>query len=130
MKIIKFKKESNYSLNFVDKNNVFVGFDEDPQCCEEIGWCILDELRNVDNDLLEILSEFSMLESNGVDYPGFVFDKTFIMAGESNEGNYIIFKLKKRLCKKYLYLYNIQNGYYDHGFIFKDRDSIIKEGAV
>lgn len=31
-------KEWRGKVNFVDKNNVLVGFDDDQNCCEQCGW--------------------------------------------------------------------------------------------
>jgi hypothetical protein len=32
--------EADYKINFVDKNNVFVGFDYSSNCCERFGYYI------------------------------------------------------------------------------------------
>ena len=53
MKIITCDKQYSYSINFVDENNVFVGYDLEQQCCEEADWFFTD------NNLLGERNEYT-----------------------------------------------------------------------
>lgn len=99
-------------INFVDSNDVFVGFDYFGQCCEVFGWYILDEVTTnyEEND-----------EIGEYDIEGYVFDVSFfeerLCEGEYGDCGFAIFKMTKNDCiDLYLHLYNHHNGYYSHGF--------------
>lgn len=105
MKIFK----SGGKINFVDDNNVFVGYDYEQSCCELFGWSILDTLP-------------TKLPEEGdpsVDYTGWNFDPTFYEFSEFDdldEGGAVAFRLVRGAGEKFLILWNCHNGYYGHGF--------------
>jgi len=106
-------------VNFVDENNVFLGYDLDQNCCEHADWFIADthhmdvQARTTDNPDLE----------------GFVFDTTFFMevsgipylADSDKETSMVIFRIVKGDQEKFIHLFNTHNGYYKHGFTFDDK---------
>jgi len=61
-------------VNFVDKNNVLVGYDMNSSCCEEFGWYIRDEITltlpesNLENeiDLAWYRHEISQLTNGAI----------------------------------------------------------------
>ena len=115
----------NQKINFVDENDVFVGFDMAHDCCEVFGWFINHE---------KLLKE-DYTQSNEKDYQsldGWLFDKTFIETHPSQKegGALKIFRIHKGDKELFIHIYNYHNGYYSHGFQFKDKDSIIEEGSL
>ena len=54
-------KHEKYKVNFIDENDNFVGFDDEPQCCEEFWWKIInesgDELdEQINKDFIKLLA--------------------------------------------------------------------------
>lgn len=106
-------------VNFVDENNVLVGYDTAPQCCEHADWFLChdecNEPKARDNGLFteEFLSQYK-------------FDTTYFYevtpakkGGYSvlDEGGMVRFKLVAYDNKPlYLHIFNVHNGYYSHGF--------------
>lgn len=100
-------------INFVDDNNVFVGFDFQSCCCENFGYLI--------NATPPTNTEESLPDSA---LDGFQFDPSFIategvqLSERDDGGGSVVFKLTKCGEVLYLTLYNHHNGYYGHGFEF------------
>lgn len=118
-------------VNFVDDNNVVVGYDMQQECCERADWFISDKVAAV---MPENPSQERHLD-------GYVFDKEFFkeisyLASEGSDGNaledgaMVVFRLVNGGKEKYLHLYNCHNGYYDHGFEMKIGDSVVREGML
>ena len=121
-------------VNFVDVNNVFVGYDMGHQCCEDTDWYI-SENSNPDSD-----------QSGQGDYDNdflesYVFDRTFQEFPEYHdaddddswlyEGGTVSFRLTSpNKPDLYLHLYNCHNGFYGHGFEFKDNNEVIFNGVL
>ncbi len=102
-----FDRDSKY--NFVDDNNVFVGFDSYGQCCEDFGY----SLR-----LSEPTNESEAKEDNWfLPTDNFQFDTDYF----NSEGDWVTFRLvdAKDGIFIFLTLYNFHNGYYSHGFSAK-----------
>jgi hypothetical protein len=112
--------------NFVDDNNVFVGFDKEGICCEKFGYALTeyipDNMDNLHSDLKESYFE------------GYNFDRSFIKdlphPEYFEEGGAKCFRLEKDGEEAYLTIYNYHNGYYSHGFEFVDDEEIIEEGRL
>lgn len=118
--------EINDKVNFVDENNVFVGFDARQQCCESADWFISDfcyEKLDINN-----FSSDSWTEK----YDGWTFDieNYDFIDGEFDCGGCIRFALVKDNKTKYLYLYNHHNGYYSHGFTIKNGEKILIDDSI
>lgn len=120
----EFIRDGKY--NFVDDNNVFVGFDSTQDCCEHFGWS-LDYERKIDS-IPGI--------NNGINPDGYQFDISFYEKGhvhpeDENPMFVAFFRLKKPGFQDiYLSLWNQHNGYYAHGFNFCSGDTIIKSGIL
>jgi len=114
---------ANGKVNFVDVNNVFVGYDEGQSCCEDAGWFIADTITNYAYDMEEMLTPREI--------EPYSFDKEFFKYGDSSDldsGAMVIFRLvADDLPDMFLHVYNAHNGYYSHGFVFKDGDTVIQE---
>lgn len=117
-----FEKE-DVRVNFVDENNVFVGYNLMQDCCECADWFISNKIEN------------EILDTKDLKIKDYIFDKTFFEELENcptlDEGRMIIFKL---VCTGkpdlYLHLFNSHNGYYSHGFEFGIGEDILKEGSL
>ena len=108
----------NASVNFVDENNVVVGYDLSQQCCEEADYYFAVGKPTLEHSIVpnkDVLLDYR-------------FDTSFY---ETIDDNAVSFKLKcPYLEDLYLVLYNNHNGYYSHGFDMKVGNMTIKEGAI
>jgi hypothetical protein len=119
-------------VNFVDINNVFVGYDLYPDCCEHADWFIS---KTEDKD--------APLENNqikeGLD--DYIFDTKYFVDVELDKDEYgytcledggmVRFKLiAKDKPDLFLHLYNSQNGYYSHGFQATIGDILWRNGTL
>lgn len=118
MKIFRDQKDTwEDKVNFVDADNVLVGYDMGQSCCEHADYFIS---KTEDNE---------PAEDNGIaeGLEAYFFDKTYFVKVEPKKlewgssilenGEMVRFKLvaigKPDL---FLHLYNSHNGYYGHGF--------------
>jgi hypothetical protein len=121
-----FDKDCKY--NFVDDNNVFVGYDSESICCEDYGYFFSDTIPDSLND-----EEIQEKSNNIFDSEGWNFDTSFFreyVEEPCDTSSMAIFRLKKKDAIKYLVLYNMHNGYYSHGFEFKKKGYIIRDGQL
>ena len=124
MKVLRINPdEYDGKINFVDENNVFVGFEYSAACCENFAYTLSFEQPTHSVDFGEIPEE----NEKDFDLEGYAFDTSYIKEFTSDsldEGRAVTFKLTKQGQPDiYLTLFNCQNGYYGHGFEF------IKEGT-
>ncbi len=117
----------NAKINFVDKNNVFVGYDARQSCCELAGWYIKVEITPYTYDLDYDEHTFYLED--------YSFDQNFFLDNiDSNDldaGGMVVFKLI--CCNKpdlYLHLFNNHNGYYGHGFKVKHGGETVNSGVL
>jgi hypothetical protein len=97
--------ERDSKINFVDDNNVLVGFDSYQCCCESFGWCLSRyPLKGYNYEVEE--------GNHGICPDGFQFDPSYFM--EKDES--VEFRLVKGDEEIFLLLWNSHNGYYGHGF--------------
>lgn len=110
----------NSKVNFVDSNNVLVGYDMYQQCCEHAEWYIAETVNG------------AAIETP--DLAIFVFDKDFFQdieeKSEYEEGGKVAFKLTSEDRVLYLHLSNSHNGYYSHGFTVEVGGEVIRSGAI
>jgi len=136
MKIFNNKEEWISKINFVDENNVFVGYDTEQGCCEDANWFIADEITTdlTYNFMNKVDKEPEWQELENAEL--YRFDQGFFYKEEAiaelDEGGLVVFRLQntKTYIDKYLHLYNSHNGYYGHGFKFKINDKVIQEGYL
>jgi len=99
--------ERDQKINFVDEKNVFLGYSLEQNCCENAGWFISDK------------PEENIHHETGHDLEGFVFDTKYFkeLDGENFDcGGMKIFKIIKGKEELFIHIFNVQNGYYSHGF--------------
>lgn len=105
-------------VNFVDVNNVMVGYDMAQDCCEHADWFISEQI------VLNNITEHGRKE---FDVGCYCFDTSFFKNpkipvseegwDELDDGGMVIFKLvASGKPDLYLHLFNSHNGYYGHGF--------------
>lgn len=121
-----------YSINFIDPLDVFVGYDDTSSCCEDFGWLFLPKpYTQMTSELIVSQGDWSEYGSSldqsmcmfGNDekkimkeLENFVFDTTTKV---EDEGDAAIFRLiGPNGNEVYLHLYCYHNGYYSHGFSF------------
>ena len=117
-------------INFVDENNVFVGFDMTQDCCENFDWFIGNHFsKNCGYDFNEENSEGNVEKLNNelIDY---YFDVDFFDDQTTDEGGAVVFRLTNGNEEKYLYLLCEHNGYYAHGFEFLNNGELIQGGYI
>lgn len=112
-------------VNFIDENDVFVGYDTDQSSCEDAGYFIADKITPY---------SYEGMEREEWDTEGYFFDRNFfeeVSSPDLDEGGMVVFKLisgdKKPL---FLHIYNSHTGYYGHGFIVKHGGETVKEGCL
>lgn len=119
----EFEKDSK--INFVDENDVLVGFDNSHGCCESFGWFYSASVPNAFEDRDGALKD--------VDLKSYVFDRGFfhqIDEGSYGSGGMAVFKLINGWNIIYLCLHNSHNGYYSHGFTQEVGGATIREGSL
>lgn len=126
MKILNQIKGFSDRVNFIDDNDVFIGYDLSQDCCEHAGWYILPEI-----------TPYSYEDSDNYDIPDvstYEFDTEFfqeIQDGDLDCGGMVIFKLVSFMKPDlYLHLFNSHNGYYGHGFVVKHSGQVLKEDVI
>ena len=113
-----FDKDGKY--NFVDQNNVLVGFDSYANCCENFGYFFSTEIpQNIPQNTNDGDGQPANLDS-------FNFDPSFIEHGNEME----TFKLTNWNDTVYLTIFNSHNGYYSHGFKMLVDGQVIFHGNI
>ena len=128
--------DSIYStkVNFVDENNVLVGYDFSGQCCEQYGWYISNKPTiNKDGSLFDDNVSNEAINESLKDW---TFDKEFFdqlsysESGSFDQDDRVVFRLVNGDNELFLHLYNVHNGYYSHGFEFKNGEETIQTGHI
>ena len=123
----KFDKDGK--INFVDDNNVFVGYDMQQDCCENADWFISDK---EESDVYD--SNYNRIEQRDYDIERYNFDKDYfeeISCPQLDEGGMVRFKLVSNDgLPLYRHLYNSHNGYYGHGFTMSIGGVVVKDSYL
>lgn len=131
MKIFNATEPWTEKVNFVDENNVVLGYDMGSQCCESFGWFIADRIISDMKDYHSLGRTF-----DNDDYTDWRFDPHFFQSGGDGSGYDVeamaIFRIVEQTTKesRYIHLYNMHNGYYSHGFSFTQSDTSIQRGSL
>jgi len=123
---------SGYKINFIDNNDVLVGFDNQGSCCENFGYFYSQTFPNFSN------YEFCGGEHPNINAPedleSYVFDKEYFKELEDTSlfdgGGAAVFRLTNGDKELFLTLYNSHNGYYSHGFDMGVPGKILVEGRI
>lgn len=118
-------------VNFIDENNVLLGYDIDQKCCEHAGYIVLDEepTKYKTSESSETIEEINNR------LKGFTFNVEYFKTIDDDSGccdgnENVVFKATNADKSIYILLFNCHNGYYSHGFFFKTNDVIIKEDSI
>jgi hypothetical protein len=117
-------------VNFVDQNNVFVGYDFIADCCETFGFTLFQGdqvLYEQNNDCKEPLGPCP------VDLEPYFFNTTYFREVRTSDGStafaeFELISLDSTQPILYLHIYNNHDDSYYHGFTFQQDDQIIKQG--
>ena len=113
--------------NFVDVNNVVVGYDAEQHCCENHGWYLSEQRREDTNDA-DTIDHKTMFD--------YVFDPVFFeeagVSGPFGEGKLVRFRLTApgNQPDVFLHLFNVHNGYYSHGFEIGMGNTVIRSSYL
>ena len=95
--------ERDGKINFVDDNNVFVGYDYSQDCCEVFGWTLTKKFPT-DFDL----DERGKIQT-GINLDGFQFDREYLKTANDieglDEGGAVVFRLVKGTDEVFLMLF-------------------------
>lgn len=139
MKIFNQVPPNTSSINFVDENNVVLGYSLEQNCCENAGWLLSDSddfetiKKQINDDQYCSVSDKNPISiENEEDYR---FDKSYNKYFGFENGEYCqveIFKIMniKTNEEKFICIFNSHNGYYSHGFDFKMNKELIIEGSL
>lgn len=124
MKIFNKEEGWNSKVNFVDENNVLVGYDMSQCCCENADWFI--------SNTPEINPYGDHSPDENLD--DWVFDPEYFEEVDNYElldcGGMVRFRLVNGDHEKFLHLYNVHNGYYSHSFTFEVGGVVIHEYSI
>lgn len=98
--------------NFIDDNDVYVGYDAGQDCCEYADWFISDKIETKTPEKLPKEAELD----------GWFFDTTFFKEDcltDCDDGGSIVLRITKGDKEKFLHIFNCHNGYYGHTFIME-----------
>lgn len=120
-------------VNFVDDNNVVVGYDFAGSCCEEFGWYIHDKVtKSGQGSLFNENTDRTAVNQSLKDW---AFDTSFFQELREGAHGYdvhrtAVFRLVNEDNELFLHLFNVHNGYYSHGFDFSKDGEIIQTGCL
>ena len=120
-------------VNFVDENNVILGYDVRQACCEYAGWFIADEPREWIPEPNDGASEPS---EPLPDLTGWSFDPAWFRGPlcyteyEGASGGLVIFRIVNGEAERFIHLFNCHNGYYKHGFELKTGETLLQTGQL
>ena len=116
--------QQDYKINFVDDNNVFVGFDNYQSCCEHFGWMLSRELPNhLSDGQIEI-------EPDNFQFDTEFFREEIPCKQDMDCGGVAVFRLVKGDEEIFLTLWNAHNGYYGHGFSMECGKEQLRYGCL
>lgn len=114
-------------VNFVDQNNVLVGWDDSQCCCEKFGWFLSRQPPGP--------GQTEGMEEHPSDLEAYVFDQDYFLEldpdtkwGDHNGS--VTFRLTNGSEELYLTLFNHHNGYYGHGFTMLDGQFQVRQGYL
>ena len=123
-------------VNFVDENNVVLGYEIEHQCCETPGWFIADVIviqGEIDPTKKILKDDLIDRTKDEMDLTDWRFDPAFfksitipaaqLIADKGEEADHedcmiAVFRIVNGAAEKFVHLFNIQNGYYTHDFNF------------
>lgn len=111
MKIFK----NSRKINFVDENDVFVGFDFNENQTENLFWFLSDKI-NGEPDIIS--------DNNIVTFDGWRIDVSFFQKLQIADDFILVFRILKNKKEKFLHIKNVKSPYC-HGFSFSISGQIL-----
>lgn len=115
-----------WKVNFIDSNDVILGYDLGQSFCEHAFWTISENPDG--SDPIHKGDDKGMQE---IEMDGYCFDPEFFERADEDASENYVARFKLIGCSKpdlYVRLENHHNGYYSHGFTF--RGAVIIEDAI
>jgi hypothetical protein len=124
-------------VNFIDENNVLLGYDLEQDCCEFAGFFMTHDSKWYEKKRPE--KSFEQLGNVRIEIKDYVFDPDYFqertLDGESQYAEFKAVDMNKGAMGYsvmgygnrgyppiYIVLFNVHNGYYSHGFKFGDKE--------
>ena len=130
MKVFTPENSFEDRINFLDSNNVLVGFQTHQDCCETSGW-YFSKNKKTDTDYDEGVME---LEEENILVKDYNFDPDYfeeVKDANVEEGGMIRFRLiDDKKNELFLHIFNSHNGYYSHGFSVSIPGKKVIEGSI
>ena len=129
MKIFDGVEDFFTKVNFVDKNNVILGYDMGQDCCEYADWHISDR----EDIPISVCIDEMKLNKELDEEEKWIFDTSFHKSNSHpslDEGGIATFRIINGNKIKYIHLFNYHNGYYSHGFKFETEQGVILESYL
>lgn len=112
--------DNGMSVNFIDENDIFLGFSLEGQCCEQYGWYISNKSRPFADDDYEKHLADCLYVKDKTCLEGYTFKpKSFKLANSSAYAK-IRHPTKPDLL---VVVFNEHNGYYSHSYLFGEAES-------
>jgi hypothetical protein len=109
-----------HKANFVDANDVLVGFDASQSCCESFGWFYSDTVPQRVQD-----------GPAPSDLDAYIFDPEFFhRIDRTQDDSMVVFKLLHGTKVLYLCLHNTNGTYYSHGFHLEVGGKMLRGGSI
>lgn len=123
-------------VNFVDENNVFIGYDLSRSCCECADWFVSSGVHVKQPDSIE--DDPIVAAAKGVPYKpngltGYVFDTSYfkeVEGGDFDGGGMVVFRLTNGMDEQFVHIFNSHNGYYGHGFKVTISGEVVRDGTL
>lgn len=123
-------------VNFVDENNVFVGYSLSRGCCEQADWFVSSGIHNTQPSAIVV--DPIEAAAKGVPYKpkelrGYVFDTSFfkeVDGGDFDGGGMAIFRVTNGHDEQFVHIFNSHNGYYGHGFKVTISGEVVRDGTL
>ena len=120
-------------INFVDENNVFLGYDMQQDCCEDADWFVsVNPDEKVYSDCYENNHDNDIEKANTL-LDGYSFDVNYFheVNDDMDDGGHVCFKAtREHSAVLYIHIFNSQNGYYSHGFEFGIDKKVTREDCI
>jgi len=130
-------KDCDGRINFIDKNDYYLGFDTEQDCCEDFGWAVYRKGEGNRETLLTMgtdtvgINDSELLE--GYTFPNnYMYeDGSFGDEYEDDYGSYVVFlAIHPTEPDVYICFTNSHNGYYYHIWDFKHNNQVINDGEI
>ena len=133
--------EQGSKINFVDINDVYVGFDNYASCCETFGHYFASSAESSDEleapvNLEEMIFDVSFFAEGGGSDTYDAQARFRLVQPSRVETDRVTRERERKLAAEggvseiFLVIYNHHNGYYGHGFEMKHGGTVVQSGCL